>query len=502
MRTISVFIILIFHLSTAISQQVKISGNAPDYAGNTLSFHTVDNYISNIETKIGSCKVSPNGDFQVQLSGTGTKLVYIYLGVYKARFYMEPGFSYRIKLPSRVDKTPEETASPFFNEVNVYLSVLEVKDDKGKMITPDKELNMNIILFDEAFNPLYDQLAMDAARRKNTHADSIISSFRKNVNSINRFSDTYINYRVGLLYYVSQISGVKAISNAYFAGKPVQYENDAYMDLFNMTYDKYFMYFGRTREGSEIYDVINKQESISKLKKLLGEDGILPGDSLLELVILKNIHDEFYSDRFSRNALLHLLDSVVLETNISYHATIGRQIRNKITKLLKGFSPPDFQLYNQDNKLVSLESYKGKYVYLIFCTTQNYVCLSQYELLNKLYQVHGKWLQIVIVSADENFNSMRDYRKKNNYRWDFLHYANDADILEKYDVRIFPTCYLIDPEGKLVLSPAPAANENIERALYYELQSKGLWDEYIRKGLIDDRKRTDKRFELDLNIPE
>ena len=58
------------------------------------------------------------------------------------------------------------------------------------------------------------------------------------------------------------------------------------------------------------------------------------------------------------------------------------------------------------------------------------------------------------------------------------------DILDHYDVRIFPTCFLIDPEGKLVLSPAPAADDNLERTLWYELNGKGLWQEYIRKGWI------------------
>ena len=91
---------------------------------------------------------------------------------------------------------------------------------------------------------------------------------------------------------------------------------------------------------------------------------------------------------------------------------------------------------------------------------------------------------------------MSNFRQKNGYQWDFLHFANDPDILKEYDVRIFPTCYLIDPDGKLVLSPAPAANDNLERALFLELNGKGLWHEYIRKGWIEEQKNTDKRFEL------
>jgi peroxiredoxin len=186
--------------------------------------------------------------------------------------------------------------------------------------------------------------------------------------------------------------------------------------------------------------------------------------------------------------LLHLLDSAIVQTKIERHRHLATDIRAKITRLLRGFEPPGFELFNQDSVLVSLQQYRGKYVYLMFCTTQNYVCLSQYELLEKLYRDHHKWLQIVVVSADERLSDMRGFCRKNDYRWDFLHFANTPDVLKNYDVRIFPTCYLIDPEGKLVLSPAPAANDQLERTLWLELNGKGLWQEYIRKGWIEIRR--------------
>jgi peroxiredoxin len=244
------------------------------------------------------------------------------------------------------------------------------------------------------------------------------------------------------------------------------------------------MYFGRSKDGQAIYDIVNTQKNLSELKKLLKKDGIFANDSLLELVVIKNLYDEFYSDRFSRPALLAVLDSVIEKSAIAQHREIGRQIRTKITKLLRGYTPPPFSLYNQDSVLISLDNYTGKYVYLMFCTTQNYVCLSQYEILKELYKVHHKWLRIVVISVDDSFENMRDFRRKSGYLWDYLHFGNQPDVLQDYDIRIFPTCFLINPEGKLVSSPAPDAG-TIEKTLYSELNSKGLWREYIEKELID-----------------
>ena len=254
------------------------------------------------------------------------------------------------------------------------------------------------------------------------------------------------------------------------------------MELFNATYDKYFMYFGRANEA--IYNVINRQGSFGGLKRLLAQDGVLPNDSLCELVILKNIFDEFYADRFSRVALLHVLDSAMVHSKIERHRELAGEMRVKMTKLMRDFEPFDFSLYNQDSTLVHLKDYRGKYVYLMFCTTHNYVCLSQYKLLEQIYLDHHKWLQIVVISADERLSDMRSFREKSGYEWDFLHFANDPDVMKNYDIRMFPTCFLIDPGGKLALSPAPAVNEQLEQSLFIELNRRNLLQEYIQKGWI------------------
>jgi peroxiredoxin len=190
-----------------------------------------------------------------------------------------------------------------------------------------------------------------------------------------------------------------------------------------------------------------------------------------------------------------LLDSAIVHSEIERHRGIASEIRSKVTRLLRGYEPPEFSLYNQDSVLVSLQNYRGKYVYLMFCTTQNYICFSQYKLLDELYKVHNKWLDIVIISVDDKLSDMRNFRQKSGYQWDFLHSANDPEVVRKYDVRIYPTCFLIDPEGKLVLSPAPApasvyeydpeeGTRNLERTLLRELTGKGVYQEYIQKGWI------------------
>ena len=478
----SVFILML--CATIDAQQVTISGVEPEYAGCVLSFYAINNYFSNGEIELGECTIPVNGSFTISFPCSAPRLVYTRLGIYRVRFWVEPGFSYEVKLPPRIDKTPEEKESPFFEELTVLMNFLSVKNQKNEEISAEKELNFLIHSFDGIFNPLYDQLTMDAVRRRPVaRLDSAIRNFRERLpQTENSCFDQYAFYRSGLLYYAAQRSGTKFISNDYFVGKPALYDNEAYMELFNVTYDKYFMFFGRNNDA--IFEVINRQGSFGGLKRLLAIDGVLPDESLRELVILKNIHDEFYADRFSRGALLHLLDSAMVHSKIERHRVIAGEIRSKITKLLRGFDPPAFELLNHDSTMVSLQQYRGKYVYLTFCTTQNLVCLTQYQLLEDLYRRHHQWLSIVVVSLDERLSDMRSFRQKSGYQWDFLHYANDPDVVKNYDVRILPTGYFIDPEGKLVLSPVLADNDQLERTIWLELNAIGVWQEYIRKGWI------------------
>ena len=477
--------LLCFIADALKAQQVTISGNDPDYAGCVIKFFAIDNYLSNSEIRIGECIVDANGDFTVSFSCRSAQQVFTRLGVFLTRFYVEPGFIYEVKLPPRIDQSREDKENPFFEEETVNMNILSVKNSEGQKVNIENELNVLIHKFNQIFSPLYDQLAVDAARKRPVaRLDSAIYSFKENLPKTgNRFFDQYAFYSSGLLYYAARRSGSKFISNDYFAMRPVLYDNDAYMELFNTTYDKYFMYFGRNNDA--IYNVINRRGSFSGLKSLLAQDGVLPTDSLCELVILKNIYDEFYADRFLRGALLHVLDSAIVQTKIERHRELAGEIRTKISKLMRGFEPSEFSLYNQDSTLVHLLDYRGKYLYLMFCTTQNYVCLSQYEMLEKLYQLHHKWLQIVVISVDEHFTDMRSFREKNGYEWDFLHFANDPDVMKNYDVRIFPTCFLIDHDGNLTLSPAPAVNDQLEHSLMIELNRRGLLQEYIQKGWIE-----------------
>ncbi len=52
-----------------------------------------------------------------------------------------------------------------------------------------------------------------------------------------------------------------------------------------------------------------------------------------------------------------------------------------------------------------------------------------------------------------------------------LSYKSQKSIIDDYKVRVYPTYYLINPEGKLSMSPAVSPAENFELQFFKMIQS-------------------------------
>jgi peroxiredoxin len=467
MRTLAIFIILLSVIcSHKIFSQVVISGKQTSYAGTELVFKTFSDPFTDEETDLGKCVVSDSGEFSVSIPIKETTLIIVHLGVYKGFLYIEPDKHYTILLPDKKDKTKAEKLNPFFEESEFHFAI--------KDISPD-DLNFKILSFDDAYQPYLQKFAENMrVRNKTSLLDTAISDLKKNLSgNSNVFFNSYVNYKIGYLKNLAYQQKSKSISRQYFENCAILYNNPSYLNLFNQVYNKYFYYFGLGNNGKKIFEAVNSYKSYYSLNKILLLDSVLLNDSLRELVILKNIHDEFYSSFFSRSGLLAILDSLALQTRITRHKEYALLIKDKITRLMPGFEPPPFELFDRNKKLVKLSDFIGSYVYLNFCTCSSYGCIKEFDLLEKMYEKYQGKLVIITISTDETIEEMIDYLNKSNFKWTFLHYENQPDILEEYDIRAYPYYFLIGPDGKLILSPAKSPAESFEMDLFKTMRARG-----------------------------
>jgi peroxiredoxin len=462
-----VLVIGVFLASWINVSAVIIKGSDSTYAGQLLEFKIPKDPITGIDTVLGSTLVKADGSFSVELDIQETMQVYSFPGKYKLYLFIEPGKTYNVILPAFQKKEAREKLNPYFRPIEYHLGLKEFSKD---------ELNIQIRMFLDAYIPYYKKHIDKVFTDKDfEELDKDIKKMDKPFEkSTNKFFNDFRTYKYGMLRMLAFQHKSKAISDNFYKDKSFLYYNSAYIDLFIMLYDQYFTHFSKADEDKKLIRAISVSKTYDAVKSVLMEDEVLKPEELLNMVILKCLYDEFYDDNYARNSLLAVLDSFIESVQDPYQVYIAKNIKGKVTKLLTGYSPPDFELYDMDSNLVNLANFKGKHVYLNFCSCFSYSCLKEFVMLKKLYEKHSNYLEIVTIVIDDEFELAQDFVKRSGYAWTFLHFENKPQIIQDYDIRAYPTYYLIDNKGKLAISPAPSPIDGFEMYLFKELRSKGI----------------------------
>jgi peroxiredoxin len=465
-RTALIFIILFF-FGQHPARPVTISGSDSAYAGVEIIWLKAADPFTATEVEVARTTFDAKGRLHVEFSLDHTGFIYCYLGIYRTYLYVEKGKEYEVVLPPRKDMKDEDKLNPFFRHIETHLALKNA--DK-------RDLNIQIRMFNDSFYPYFakhnekvfsDDLEFDQLDQDIIQLDKPFSK------SANSYFNNYRKYKYGLLRFIAYQHKSKSVSDIYFKNQAFLPDNPAYVELFNMVYEGYFEHFSRTEHGKLLAPAIASKR-LSEVQRVLAHDEVLQPAELLNMVMLRCLHDEFYDDNYSRSSMLAIVDSLIAVTENELLLTTAISIREKVTKLLVGFEPPPFELYDMDSNLVSLETFKGKFIYLNFCSCFSYTCLNEFVMLQNLHNKHNKYLEIVTVVIDDDVQVMKDFVNRSGYPWTFLHFDNQPDIFREYDVRVFPTYYLIDNEGKLSMSPAPAPAEEFEGRLFKVLRAKGI----------------------------
>lgn len=435
-------------------QNVEISGNAPAYKGGKIEFFLSPNPIIHIDKPVGECFVNSEGDFFCELSIEKTCRVYVPLGVYRGYFYVIPGNRYDLSLPPPKKKTIEQELNPYFREIIIHLGIRN-EDKTG--------LNYLVKKFDDLFYPLLNDAAINAYIHKTSDYNSVIDKLNNLDDSTAvPFYYNYKKYNIELLKIISSGFSTKQRKLFSSAGLSLDYNNPSCVALIDQVFNNYFSNLARTKEGKWIYTYINRDRSYFSLLKLVKNDLLASNDSLPELVILKSIFEGFYLEKFSNRGLFEILDSLQVSTKIVAHRIIAKQIREDVTRLMKGFPAPDFALENTADSITELNAFIGKYVYLGFCSARSYPCMRQFRLLNELLKKFNENLAIVIVMVDNDISVVKNFAQDYGFEGIVLIAGTRNDLLKQYKIKSYPTYYLIDPDGIFLLSSVPTPEGNFE----------------------------------------
>ncbi len=127
---------------------------------------------------------------------------------------------------------------------------------------------------------------------------------------------------------------------------------------------------------------------------------------------------------------------------------------SKIESPQIGFRAPAFTETDLTTKeMVSLEKYRGKYVFLDLWTTGCVPCLQEMPNVKEVYdKIDRSKIEFIGIVGKDTHERLDKIIKTIDINWKLVEANSENLIFNKYKVRAFPTTLLIDPNGIVIKS--------------------------------------------------
>ncbi|HSI71360.1 MAG TPA: TlpA disulfide reductase family protein [Gillisia sp.] len=119
-------------------------------------------------------------------------------------------------------------------------------------------------------------------------------------------------------------------------------------------------------------------------------------------------------------------------------------------------------LINSRGERVAMEELRGKVIFLNIWATWCPPCVAEMPGINKLYKdVNKDKVAFIMLSVDQDFQKAIDFNTRKGY--DFEIYELAGGLPQVYQSQSIPTTYVIDANGKLVLTHMGMGDYNTKK---------------------------------------
>ncbi len=252
-------------------------------------------------------------------------------------------------------------------------------------------------------------------------------------------------------------------------------------EFFNFKFDNDLLYQNSASYWQLSFIKLNRSFNIKKVKN---EVDIKYLDSVFKIIKIDALKNDM-AIQFSRSLLRN---KETPEAKTYYHYFINHNQIDKATKqkikvsyegsdtkqatlasntiaLKKGDVSPKFVNYKTPNsEAMSLEDFKGKYVYIDVWATWCGPCKKEIPSLKAIEKkYHDKNIEFVSISVDANyaFNTWKKMVKEKELTGIqlFADNAFKSEFIQDYGIRSIPRFILIDPNGNVLESSAPRPSD-------------------------------------------
>lgn len=429
-----------------------IKGYEPDYAGRNINFYVYADPITKTEKSIFSILINNNGQFSRQVEVKETTVCYADFDVYSTMLILEPTKTVKIKLPPLREKTFSEQKNPYFKPMKLWIMVDSKDESEINKVCSGFEKQFNA-LTDKYFNQLY-------FRQSKPILDTVTNQLRNDFQTFsNPFVRNLINFKLKILEgEVMRQNQDKLLAEL----KPAtfSYFNPGLIDLIDRIYSNKLVFETNSIRGSVLRDSINNG-NLSTLKEFVrGKYGLQPGVD--EFLILKLLHDAFYSGNFSKQAILAMLRQDTFTKNNDLEIRdFANSIITKLVYLEPGTRAPEICLSGLNNEVICTGESQA-FKYLIFVDMEIQICREHLKYLPVITSKYKDNLDVFIIIVNKNSEKINDFIESNNISGKIL-FDNETDnYSKKYRVRSFPSCILLSKNHDVILTSAKSPLDGFE----------------------------------------
>lgn len=241
----------------------------------------------------------------------------------------------------------------------------------------------------------------------------------------------------------------------------------------NSTYRELVLIRLRELRSMRIKELKNNNEDFSMVDlwfDLIEEE--VKGDSIQEALLTSALFEVLNGNILSVDETHELYNNVSPLIQSKSNKDRIKQLYTDVKKLWAGSPSPMFSGYESyDGTIVSLEDFKGSYVYIDVWATWCGPCKIQIPFLETLEKdYHGKNIKFISISVDKDADIKKWKKMIVEKEMTGIQLIADKQLkstfIRDYNISGIPRFILIDPEGNIINSNAPRPSSDEIRTIF------------------------------------
>ncbi len=438
-RHIFILLLLLHSVMLYPSVFTTIKGSIQGANGYGIRLYTYSDQITFIEKKLASATIDDQGRFNLITELSQITYAFLSIGNIRADIILQPGKAYEILISDYPPESWLETRNLILQREKLNYSFL---------LEPEGDINGIINLADSMYNRFLARHYMDIYKKRTELIDAFIDTFFLQFGGYTHpWIREMVDCRIASLKLAGYKVPVEIAHVLWLQDHDLEYNHPDFMELFNQIFDNYLTTRFKHYSYDELLQTINHVGSFFALSEMMGRDTVLRNEQLREMVMIKSLGEIYHHRDFKQGNIIRILSYIATSSKFREHRIIASNLIFISTRFDKGMMAPDFSLADQNGGMHSIQRYQGKYLYLAFFTSNCIPCLAEFKYLASIYPSLINNLEVLAVSLDPNPQKMWKVMDQQKYPWPVVHFGNDYELTDRYNIRSCPFFILIAPDG-------------------------------------------------------